>query len=115
MTEAAAFATIVSMVQFTSRTFSTRASLIVIHKFLSLHDADGGQLPCEFWIVRIGRLLLNVRVDRLELREVAWRIVLNDLPLASTNLVSGTGGLAASLTLLSSAVAMLVLTKASGC
>jgi hypothetical protein len=35
-------------------------------------------------------------------------IVLKDLPLASTNLISGTGGLRPSLTLPSSAVAMLV-------
>jgi hypothetical protein len=35
-------------------------------------------------------------------------IVLNDFPLASTNLVAGAGGLVSSLTLPSSAVAMLV-------
>ena len=33
---------------------------------LALHDADGGQLPCELRIVRIGRLLLYIRVDHLE-------------------------------------------------
>ena len=46
---------------------------VVRLEFLALHDADGRQLSGKLRIVGIGRLVLNIGVDHLEERVVAWR------------------------------------------
>ncbi|MCY1508156.1 hypothetical protein D9M68_424570 [compost metagenome] len=45
---------------------------VVRVEFLALDDTDGCQLACKFRIVGIGRLGLNIGVDHLEERIVAW-------------------------------------------
>lgn len=72
----------------------------------ALDEADGGKLPGEFQIVAVRRLRLHAGVDHLENEMSLGGMVLNDVPLPPTNLVSGTGGLPASRTEPSSAVAM---------